>query len=153
MPHIFTDEQRKESNRQRREEVLKDLNEQGSYRSNCYLNRIIKEFNLLEYKCTECGIANWRDKDISFELDHIDGNAYNCKLSNLRYVCPNCHSQTKTYKGRSINTGKKRVPDEELIVSLKESPSIRQALIKVGLAPRGGNYTRATRLLATLGTK
>jgi 5-methylcytosine-specific restriction endonuclease McrA len=146
MPYTFTDEDRAKIAQQRKEAVLKDLSEEGSYRSNCYLNRIIKEFSLLEYKCSECGIANWRDKDISLELDHIDGNAHNCKLSNLRYVCPNCHSQTKTYKGRSINTGKKRISDEELIASLKESPNVRQALIRVGLAPRGGNYTRAARL-------
>ena len=146
MAYTFTDEHRAETIKQRKEAVLKDLNESGSYRSNCYLNRIIKEFSLLKYKCSECGIANWRNKDISLELDHIDGNAHNCKLSNLRYVCPNCHSQTETYKGRSINSGKKRVSDEELIVSLRESPSIRQALIRVGLAPRGGNYTRAARL-------
>jgi 5-methylcytosine-specific restriction endonuclease McrA len=148
MPYTFTNEDRAKIAQQRKEAVLKDLNEEGSYRSNCYLNRIIKEFSLLEYKCSECGITNWRDKDISLELDHIDGNAHNCKLSNLRYVCPNCHSQTKTFRGRSINTGKKRVSDEELIVSLRESPNVRQALIRVGLSPRGGNYTRALKLKA-----
>ena len=146
MPHTFTDADRAKTIQNRKEAVLKDLNEEGRYRSNCYLKRIIKEFSLLEYKCSECDLSSWRNKDISLELDHIDGDAHNCKLSNLRLVCPNCHSQTDTFRGRSINKGKKKVSDEELIVSLRESQSIRQALINVGLSPRGGNYTRATRL-------
>lgn len=146
MPHTFTDADRAKTIQNRKETVLKDLNEEGRYRSNCYLKRIIKEFSLLEHKCSECGLSDWRNKDISLELDHIDGDASNCKLSNLRLVCPNCHSQTDTFRGRSINTGRKKVSDEELIVSLRESQSIRQALINVGLSPRGGNYTRATRL-------
>lgn len=146
MPHTFTDADRAKTIQNRKEAVLKDLNEEGRYRSNCYLKRIIKEFSLLEHKCSECGLGSWRNKDISLELDHIDGDASNCKLSNLRLVCPNCHSQTDTFRGRSINTGKKKVSDEELIVSLRESQSIRQALINVGLSPRGGNYVRAARL-------
>ena len=146
MPHTFTDADRAKTIQNRKEAVLKDLNEEGRYRSNCYLKRIIKEFSLIEYKCSDCGLDSWRNKDITLELDHIDGDAHNCKLTNLRLLCPNCHSLTSTYKGRSINTGKKKVSDEELIVSLRESQNVRQALLRVGLSPRGGNYSRASRL-------
>lgn len=147
MAHIFTIEQRSKSIKTKKEKVLKDLNESGTYRGNCYLKRIIKEYNLLEYKCTECNITKWNNKELTLELDHIDGQAHNCKIENLRFLCPNCHSQTDTFRGKSINTGKKKVTDNDLIESLKQTENIRQALIKVGLSPRGGNYSRASKLL------
>ena len=147
MAHIFTIEQRSKSIKTKKEKVLKDLNESGTYRGNCYLKRIIKEYNLLEYKCTECNITKWNNKELTLELDHIDGQAHNCKIENLRFLCPNCHSQTDTFRGKSINTGKKKVTDNDLIESLKQTENIRQALIKVDLSPRGGNYSRASKLL------
>lgn len=56
------------------------------------------------YQCSVCSISNWMAKPIKLELDHIDGNADNNQITNLRLLCPNCHSQTDTYK--SANTGK-----------------------------------------------
>jgi len=55
-----------------------------------------------ENKCEECGLSEWLGKDISCELDHIDGNRTNHKLENLRILCPNCHSQTPTYRSKNI---------------------------------------------------
>ena len=63
-------------------------------------NRIIKE-KLLENKCSSCGISEWQEKSISLQLDHIDGNSHNHVLSNLRLLCPNCHSQTDTWCGKN----------------------------------------------------
>lgn len=54
-----------------------------------------------EYKCEICGIKDWNDKRIGLEIDHIDGNSSNHFLNNLRVICPNCHSQTDTYKSRN----------------------------------------------------
>ena len=39
-------------------------------------------------------------------LDHIDGNADNNNLINLRLVCSNCDSQLPTYKGRNKGNGR-----------------------------------------------
>lgn len=100
-----------------------------------------------EYKCEKCGITEWQGSKITLEVDHIDGNHGNNHLDNLRFLCPNCHSQTETYCGRNSNTGKNKVSDEEMAEALRNSPSIRQALIKLGLAPQGGNYSRAFRLI------
>ena len=105
-------------------------------------------FSGREEKCEICGISEWQGKKLSFEIDHIDGDRSNNDLSNLRFLCPNCHSQTDTWRGRNINSGKTKVSDEELLEALKSSKNIRQALIKVGLAPKGANYTKAARLLA-----
>jgi len=146
---VWTDEHRRRSIEVKREEVLKDMQTTDpQYRSNHYLKKMIKQYELLPYCCSGCGISKWKEQELVLELDHIDGDAANNKISNLRLLCPNCHSLTSTYRGRSINNGKKKVSDEELIVALNESKNIRQALIKVGLSPRGGNYTRALKLKA-----
>ena len=63
-------------------------------------NRLIKE-GILQYECSCCNLSKWQNKPIGLELDHIDGNKYNHKLDNLRLLCPNCHSQTDTYRGRN----------------------------------------------------
>lgn len=62
--------------------------------------RVIKE-NLLEYKCAICGISEWNGKTLSLELDHINGVNDDNRLENLRFLCPNCHSQTTTYGSRN----------------------------------------------------
>ena len=62
--------------------------------------RLLKE-GLKENKCDICGITEWNNKEISMQLDHIDGNSHNHKFDNLRMVCPNCHSQTHTYCGKN----------------------------------------------------
>lgn len=68
------------------------------------LKRYLYREGIKEEKCEECGIKEWNNKIISFDLEHIDGNSSNNLLENLRILCPNCHSQTPTYKGR--NKGK-----------------------------------------------
>jgi len=51
-----------------------------------------------EYKCEKCNLIEWNNQKISLELHHIDGDTYNNKLENLIILCPNCHSQTLTYR-------------------------------------------------------
>lgn len=48
--------------------------------------------------CSECGLESvWNGKPIVMHLDHIDGDTSHNDPSNLRFLCPNCHSQTETY--------------------------------------------------------
>ena len=58
------------------------------------------------YKCSCCGITDWNNNPISLEVDHIDGNPYNDVSDNLRFICPNCHSQTPTYKAKNKGNGR-----------------------------------------------
>lgn len=63
--------------------------------------RILKK-QLLEYHCVECGNnGEWNGKNISLHLDHINGVNNDNRIENLRFLCPNCHSQTSTYSGKS----------------------------------------------------
>lgn len=56
--------------------------------------------------CSICGIEDWRGGIIVFDLDHINGDSSDNSPRNLRLLCPNCHSQTETYKGRNHGKGR-----------------------------------------------
>jgi DNA-directed RNA polymerase subunit M/transcription elongation factor TFIIS len=53
-------------------------------------------------KCQKCGIQSWMDDPITLECDHIDGDITNNVLSNARLLCPNCHSQTDTFRAKNM---------------------------------------------------
>lgn len=69
--------------------------------SHYYCNKTLKNKLLkmgVENKCSECGLDSWQDKPISLELDHINGDFSDNRIENLRILCPNCHSQTPTFR-------------------------------------------------------
>ena len=70
--------------------------ENSTYDRTTLRNRIIKE-NILKYECYECGIVDWTNTKLSLQLDHINGIPNDHRIENLRFLCPNCHSQTKTW--------------------------------------------------------
>ena len=88
--------------------------------------RIIKE-NLIPYKCAICGITEWNGKTLSLELDHINGINNDNRLENLRFLCPNCHSQTVTYGARNKQTTESKY---ELSDELKDKISSEYILLK-----------------------
>lgn len=83
--------------------VLEDIlnGKHPQYPTSKLSKRLVKE-NYLEYKCNCCGINEYNGKSISLELNHIDGNRYNNNLDNLELLCPNCHSQTPTYRSKKL---------------------------------------------------
>lgn len=62
--------------------------------------RLLKE-GIFEEKCHECGITEWMGKRLAFELEHKNGDRFDNRLKNLTFLCPNCHSQTKHFRGRN----------------------------------------------------
>lgn len=56
--------------------------------------------------CNICGITEWNNKIIKMELEHINGNSEDNTLDNVCLICPNCHSQTDTYKAKNIGNGR-----------------------------------------------
>ena len=72
----------------------------SNYSSGTVKKRIIKD-GLLNYNCQKCGnIGEWMDEKIILQLDHINGVNNDNRLENLRFLCPNCHSQTETFSGK-----------------------------------------------------
>jgi len=64
-------------------------------------NRLIRELKW-EHKCSVCNLKEWNNKLIPIEIDHINGIHNDNTITNLRFICPNCHAQTDTYKGKNI---------------------------------------------------
>lgn len=64
--------------------------------------RLVRE-GKMEYKCAFCGnTGEWNDQPLTLQLDHINGVNDDHRLENLRFLCPNCHSQTETFSGRNL---------------------------------------------------
>lgn len=114
--------------------------------------RVLLEQDL---KCNVCGLSDWNNKPISLELEHKDGDNQNNARENLEGLCPNCHSQTDTFRGRNKNGGirKKTVfcTDEVLVETFIEEGNIRKTLLKLGYAAKGANYGRVKKALTLAG--
>lgn len=143
----FTQEQRTKSNAKAVAASIEKYFQTGTHPSNKWLRKAVKEYLKLTYECSICKISNWNGKEITLEIDHINGDNIDNRPENLRYLCPNCHSQTETYKGKNVNTGVMKVSDGEILEAYQLEGNIRKALIRVGLSPRGANYARVYKLL------
>ncbi len=66
--------------------------------------RIIRD-KIIPYIC-KCGLKDhWQGKILSLQLDHINGDRRDNRKENLRFICPNCHSQTDTFSSKNKKHG------------------------------------------------
>ncbi len=84
------------------ERPLKELLRKNVDFQSFKLKRRLYKANLKEKCCEECGWAKTSDDGrIPLELDHINGDSRDNRLSNLRVLCPNCHSLKPTHRGKN----------------------------------------------------
>lgn len=70
------------------------------------LRRSMIEYGMA-YSCTipNCPTHDgWVNGEITFEIDHINGESFDNRPHNLRFLCPNCHSQQQTSSHSWKNT-------------------------------------------------
>lgn len=74
------------------------LNNKVKFDSVQLKKRLLHE-GILENKCVKCGnLDEWNNEPLTLELDHINGDSNDNRIENLRILCPNCHSQTDTFR-------------------------------------------------------
>lgn len=85
------------------------LVENSTYNNNTNLKKRILKANLIKYKCKKCkNPGEWNGEKLVLQLDHKNGIHDDNRINNLQFLCPNCHSQTKTFAGRNIKNRKEK---------------------------------------------
>ena len=85
---------------------LKDiLIENSTYRSTNGLRKKLINEGIKKHKCEKCNLEEWNNLPIPLELDHINGINTDNRIENLQILCPNCHAQTDTYRGKNLKSG------------------------------------------------
>lgn len=65
------------------------------------IKKQVIKYNLIPYVCGICFLKDiWNNKKLILQLDHINGINNDNRIENLRFLCPNCHSQTATFSGK-----------------------------------------------------
>ncbi len=70
--------------------------------------RLISE-RIKEARCEECGITEWNGLPAPLELEHVNGDHDDNRLENIKILCPNCHAQTETYRGKNKASKKEKI--------------------------------------------
>jgi hypothetical protein len=69
-----------------------------SENSKCNFGAIRARFEKINpQQCSKCDCIDWMGTPLILDLDHINGNRNDHRIENLRWLCPNCHRQTKTW--------------------------------------------------------
>ena len=81
---------------------LKEILVNGSLYNRAHLKKRLIAVGLLKNECSLCGNSGvWMGRSLSLQLEHKNGNPSDNRIKNLDILCPNCHSQTKTFCGKN----------------------------------------------------
>ena len=86
----------------------------NSHRLKEYLFRL----GYKEKRCERCKRTRWLGEEIVFELDHIDNDKTNNELSNLKILCPNCHSLKTRSEIKKRKTKKTKIASKPMVRKL-----------------------------------
>ena len=90
------------SNRSEWSSVLVENRLPSGERSNRLRRALIESGRV--YKCEECGCGSkWMGKTLTLHVDHKSGVRADNTPGNLRFLCPNCHSQTENFGVKNIS--------------------------------------------------
>jgi len=70
-------------------------------KSRTSIKRRLLMAGILENRCDQCGLSEWRGRPLSIQIDHRNGIRDDHRVENLRMLCPNRHSQTETFGTRN----------------------------------------------------
>ena len=73
----------------------------STYTSNGSLKKRLFKEGIKKDECENCNLSMWFGKKLTIELHHNNGNNSDHRIENLRMLCPNCHSQTITFRGHN----------------------------------------------------
>lgn len=80
---------------------------ENSFFNRCNLKKKLLDRKLLDYVCFKCGLNDfWNGEKLVLQLEHKNGISTDNRLENLCLLCPNCHSQTKTFAGKRFKKEK-----------------------------------------------
>lgn len=125
----------------------------GEHPSYCtgHLKRRLLREEILPNKCAICPIGpEWNGLPLVLQLDHINGDSSDHRLTNLRILCPNCHSQTATFAGRMRPSNPNAFENARAVIveALLHGATISQALRVANLPRAKCHYHAVQQLLA-----
>jgi hypothetical protein len=57
----------------------------------------------MPYRCAVCRQPpEWNGEALILSIDHINGKTWDNRRENMRFLCPNCHSQTPTFGRKNM---------------------------------------------------
>lgn len=88
-------------------------------------------------KCSECGTGTiWNNKPLTLQIDHINGHGTDWRVSNVRYLCANCHYQTDTHGTKRGYSNKIKATPQELAESFDRLGSYLEVGKKFNVSDR-----------------